>query len=144
MLRCVEKFHFKIEFNSQAGTTLLNLNEGRHFPRMTQNPTIIYHSLSRRACGHVDVGTCPHQVLAATLTYPISTGDYTHPILVTKPIFESHRPPALRLISQFQYFPYFLDFSFDEHLKPLNLFKKGVLVKFEHVTASARLLFKKQ
>ena len=25
-------------------------------------------SLNRRACGHVDVGTCPHQVLAATLT----------------------------------------------------------------------------
>ena len=22
----------------------------------------------RRACGHVDVGTCPHQVLATTLT----------------------------------------------------------------------------
>ena len=31
----------------------------------------------RRACGHVDVGTCPHQVLAATLSreslpYPYS------------------------------------------------------------------------
>ena len=25
-------------------------------------------SLLRPACGHVDVGTCPHQVLAATLT----------------------------------------------------------------------------
>jgi hypothetical protein len=24
--------------------------------------------ISRNACGHVDVGTCPHQVLAATLT----------------------------------------------------------------------------
>ena len=23
---------------------------------------------TRRVCGHVDVGTCPHQVLAATLT----------------------------------------------------------------------------
>ena len=27
----------------------------------------------RRACGHVDVGMCPHQVLAATLLNPIST-----------------------------------------------------------------------
>ena len=26
------------------------------------------HLLIRRTCGHVDVGTCPHQVLAATLT----------------------------------------------------------------------------
>ena len=26
------------------------------------------HIISRRACGHVDVGTFPHQVLAATLT----------------------------------------------------------------------------
>ena len=25
-------------------------------------------SLHRRACGHVDVGTCPHQILPATLT----------------------------------------------------------------------------
>ena len=24
----------------------------------------------RRACGHVDVGTCPHQVLALTLSQP--------------------------------------------------------------------------
>ena len=46
ILRCVEKFHFKIEFNSQAGSTLLSLNEGRHFPRKAWNPTIIYHSLS--------------------------------------------------------------------------------------------------
>ena len=29
--------------------------------------SIQYYS-SRRACGHVDEGTCPHQVLAATLT----------------------------------------------------------------------------
>ena len=29
----------------------------------------------RRACGHVDVGTCPHQILAATLTVfrPVDT-----------------------------------------------------------------------
>ena len=26
------------------------------------------HIIDRRACGHVDEGTCPHQVLAATLT----------------------------------------------------------------------------
>ena len=46
----------------------------------------------RRACGHVDVGTSPHQVLAATLTLSQPVGaDYTHPILVSTPSFESHR-----------------------------------------------------
>ena len=48
--------------------------------------------LCRRACGHVDVGTCPHQVLAATLTLSQPRGaDYAHPILVSTPRFESHR-----------------------------------------------------
>ena len=44
------------------------------------------------ACGHVDVGMCPHQVLAATLTlsHP-GGGDYAHPTLVSTPSFESHR-----------------------------------------------------
>ena len=44
----------------------------------------------RRA--HVDVGTCPHQVLAATLTLSQPRGaDYAHSILVSTPSFESHR-----------------------------------------------------
>ena len=30
--------------------------------------SVVQQFLSRRACGGVDVGTCPHQVLAATLT----------------------------------------------------------------------------
>ena len=30
--------------------------------------TAVQDSNARRACGHVDVGTCPHQVLSATLT----------------------------------------------------------------------------
>ena len=43
------------------------------------------------ACGHVDVGTCLHQVLAATLTLsqPGVGADYAHPILVSTPSFES-------------------------------------------------------
>ena len=46
----------------------------------------------RRACGHVDVGMCPHQVLAATLTLSQPRGaDYAQPILVSTPSFESHR-----------------------------------------------------
>ena len=46
----------------------------------------------RRACGHVDEGTCPHQVLAATLTLSQPRGaDYAHPILVSSLSFESHR-----------------------------------------------------
>ena len=46
----------------------------------------------RRACRHVDVGTCPHQVLVATLTLSQPRGaDYAHPILVSKPSFESRR-----------------------------------------------------
>ena len=46
----------------------------------------------RRACGHVDVGTCPHQVLAATLTLFQPRGTYhAHRILMSPPSFESHR-----------------------------------------------------
>ena len=38
--------------------------------------------LIRRACGHVDVGTCPHQVLAVTLTLSQpGRADYAYPIL---------------------------------------------------------------
>ena len=33
--------------------------------------------LFRRACGHVDEGTCPYQVLAATLDQPRGA-DYAH------------------------------------------------------------------
>ena len=47
---------------------------------------------TRRACGHVDEGTCPHQVLAATLTLSQPGGaDQAHPILVSTPSFESQR-----------------------------------------------------
>ena len=47
---------------------------------------------TRRACGHVDKGTCPHQVLVATLTLSQPGGaDYAHPILVSTPSYESHR-----------------------------------------------------
>ena len=53
-------------------------------------------SLCRRACGHVDEGTCPHQVLAATLTLSQPGGaDYAHSILVSTPSFESHRRACL-------------------------------------------------
>ena len=46
----------------------------------------------RRACGHVDVGTRPHQVLTSTLTLSQPGGtDYAHPILMSTPSFESHR-----------------------------------------------------
>jgi len=41
---------------------------------------------TRRACGRGDVGTCPHQVLAVTLTLSQPWGaDYAHPILVSTP-----------------------------------------------------------
>ena len=46
----------------------------------------------RRACGHVDLGTRPHQVLASTLTLSQPRGaDYDLPILMSTPSFESHR-----------------------------------------------------
>ena len=42
----------------------------------------------RRACGHVDVGTCPHQVLAATLTLSQPGGaDYAHHSTTSPPGF---------------------------------------------------------
>ena len=48
--------------------------------------------LIRRACGHVDVGTCSRQVLADTSTLSQTEGaDYAYPILVSTPSFESHR-----------------------------------------------------
>ena len=34
--------------------------------------------LLRHACGHVDVGTCPHQVLAAILTQSQTGGQIMH------------------------------------------------------------------
>ena len=50
------------------------------------------HLLIRRTCGHVDVGTCPHQVLAATLTLSQPGGRLCPPyILVSTPSFENHR-----------------------------------------------------
>ena len=54
----------------------------------------LVHTLvvTRRACGHVDVGTCPHQVLAVTLTQSQPGGaDYAHSTLVSTQSFESHR-----------------------------------------------------
>ena len=54
----------------------------------------------RHVCGHVDVGTCPHQVLPATLTLSQPGGaDYAFPLLVSTPSFESHRRAcALRFV----------------------------------------------
>ena len=52
----------------------------------------MFENLIRSACGHVDVGTSPHQVLASTLTLSQPGGaDYAHPILMSTPSFESHR-----------------------------------------------------
>ena len=43
-----------------------------HFMTFSETPTPKFLGTAkayfRRACEHVDVGTCPHQVLAATLT----------------------------------------------------------------------------
>ena len=63
----------------------------------SSEPSDIHNSpFFRRACGHVDQGTCPHQVLAATLTLSQPGGaDYAHPILVFTPSFESHRRACL-------------------------------------------------
>ena len=53
---------------------------------------MIIKDINRRACGHVDVGTRPHQVLASTLTLSQPEGaDYAHRILMSTPSFESHR-----------------------------------------------------
>ena len=52
---------------------------------------------TRRACGPVDVGTCPHQALAATLTLSQPEGaDYAHPILVSTPSFKATGAPEYR------------------------------------------------
>ena len=45
-----------------------------------------------RVCGHGDMGTGPHQVLAATLILFQPGGeDYAHRILMSPPSFERHR-----------------------------------------------------
>ena len=51
---------------------------------------IFYHTFHlffpiRHACGHVDVGTCPHQVLVATFSLfrPGGRADYAHHICYT-------------------------------------------------------------
>ena len=68
---------------------------------------------ARHACGHVDVGTCPHQVLAATLTLsqPWGVGaDYARPILVSTPSFESHRracKPKMHLFTKMSLITFF-------------------------------------
>ena len=44
----------------------------------------------RRACGHVDVGTCPHQVLAATLTLSQPGGaDYAPASVLAPPYVQT-------------------------------------------------------
>ena len=53
---------------------------------------LVHTLVVQGACGHVDVGTCPHQVLAVTLTQSQPGGaDYAHSILVSTQSFESHR-----------------------------------------------------
>jgi hypothetical protein len=49
----------------------------------------------------LEQGTCPHQVLAATLTLSQPGGtDHAHLILVSTPSFESHRRACRGLVSQ--------------------------------------------
>ena len=51
----------------------------------------------------MDVGTCPHQVLAAPLALSQPRGaDYAHPILVSTPSFESHRRACICMLALFQ------------------------------------------
>ena len=72
-------------FSLVGSFSLKNFSFGIHYKRSL---ILLY----RRACGHVDEGTCPHQVLAATLTLSQPRGaDYAHPILVSTSSFESHR-----------------------------------------------------
>ena len=59
----------------------------------------IWWSIFRRACGHVDVGTCPHQVLAATLTLS-QPGGQIMPTLYWRPhqVLKATGVPAPNLI----------------------------------------------
>ena len=51
----------------------------------------------RCACGHVDVGMCPHQVLAATLTlFQPGEADYAHHILMS-PVLKATGAPETDL-----------------------------------------------
>ena len=51
-----------------------------------------YPNFKRCPCGHVDVGTCPLQVLVATLTLSKKKGaDHARSIMVSTPSFESYR-----------------------------------------------------
>ena len=55
----------------------------------------------RRACGHVDMGTCPHQVLAATLTLSQPGGtDYAHPILMSHNVLKATDAPAYHQLGE--------------------------------------------
>ena len=62
---------------------------------VNNNDTRLQVRKYRRACGHLDVGTCPHQVLAATLTLSQPGGQVMPTqycsILVSTPSFEIHR-----------------------------------------------------
>ena len=53
----------------------------------------VLRSIGPSAGTPVDVGTCPHQVLAVNLTLfqPGERADYAHHILMSPPPFESHR-----------------------------------------------------
>ena len=97
---------------NQMKSTSINVNDEKCIVLYRSTPSTIFgtqknlynakfvlevHRL-RRTCGHVDVGTCPHQVLAATLTLSQPEGaDYAHPILVSTPSFESDRRACIML-----------------------------------------------
>ena len=85
----------------------------------------------RRACGHVDVGTRPHQVLASTLTLSQPRGaDYALPILMSTPSFESHRRACLY-----------------HHMKKVEKnqkFKNSKIQKFKNFKFKIRYLYRSQ
>jgi hypothetical protein len=60
----------------------------------------------RRTCGHVDVGTCPHQVLASTLTLsqPGGGADYAHPILMSNQVLKATGAPVYASIGNRHFF----------------------------------------
>ena len=49
--------------------------------------------ISRRACGYVDMGTCPHQILAATLTLS-QPGEQIMPTIYTGVRIKFWKPQA--------------------------------------------------
>ena len=59
----------------------------------------------RRACGHVDVGTCPHQVLAATLTLS-QPGGQIMPTLYTGVHTKFWKPKARLMLEILEFLAY--------------------------------------